>query len=511
MEKIPEKLPVALFSALLLIRIIPALALFFWTGDAVFSTFESDSVLYLYGARGMIASGVNEFAFFAPLNSLFIAGLLVVGAGSALAPVLATACLGWLSVLALYCLGRELMDERTARLAALVYGVYPNLVFYGVNLYSETLAIFLITVSFLLLVRYLRTGWVLRVVLSGVLWGLASQTRGGLHFFTPFLCAAIVWNRCGSGDRAARGLIAGLAPAAVLACAVYLTMGCIGYVAAPFHGSAALNTKSGIGSALHGANRLINCNTDYGMVRGSILYRVNESGEAWPEGVQVYSDELLQQDTVTIASAFARFIARDPVLYVRHALERISFLWAPNQLVIKYIKYHFHYRWPVVAATACLLVSLFYVVVISGALLGLAGDDDDFKIIFVLFIVFYCTMIFFTVGNAKLRLPMMPFCILYCARFLVHASRQPVRWRRHLPTKTILVLLLFFGNSVYRYTHIMLSPGEIIVREVELCAELGFPQTARYLIERSGTFSHFDEQQRTRLEAVSRQTGGEWK
>lgn len=504
MARTVDKSLALLCITLLLIRIAPALALLLKTGGAVFVTAESDSLLYLFGAQDILSCGVNEFPFFAPLNFLFIAGMLVVGAGNALVPVLATACVGWMSVLALYCLGREVFDERTARVAALLCGVYPNLIFYGVNLYPETLAIFLISVSFLLLVKYFRSGRFLFVVLAGVFWGLASQTRGGLHFFTPFLCAAVVLNRHGGVPRAASRVFAILAPAAVLACAVYLTMGGIGYVAAPFYGGpAALNTKSGIGSALHGANRLINCNPDYGMVRGDILYRVNEAGDAWPEGVQVYSGELLQQDTFTIAREFVRFVARDPVTYVLHALERISFLWAPNQLIIKYFNNHFHYRWPVAVAAACLLVALFYVVIISGALLGLAGARDDFKIIFVLFIVFYCTMIFFTVGNAKLRLPLMPFCMLYCARFVVHPDWR----RRRMPYKTILaLLLLFFCNSVYRYRHIMLSPGEIIVREIELCMELGFPKTARYLIEHNRNFPHYDEDQRMRIEAVSRQT-----
>lgn len=484
------------FLSILLVRTLPLIGLYVFRGNAVFNTAEADPLLYLGGAQSILASGINVFPFFPPLNFLFIAGLLSLGGGNVVVPVLVTACIGWLSVVVLYLLARELFDERTAIITAILAGFYPNFIFYGMNLYPETLAIFFITCSFFLLVKYFKTHRLLYVVCAGIMWGLVSQTRGGLHFFSCGIAAAIIMHARG------KGWMHCLKPACAVLISIYCVMFAIGLLASPFYGGMSLNSKSGMGSALHGANRLINCNPDYGQVRGSIFYRINEVGEDWPESSQVYSDELMQQDSYSIIKAFVSFILEEPVLYLKSGFERMSFLWSPNQLILKFIKLNFYYRLPFFTDTLCLAISMLFVLVFCGGALGVCLARDSFRTIFLLFIVFYCALIFFTVGNAKLRLPLMPFIMLYAGYFFSLLIGRTAALTKYSAVCVVLVCGFIALNGVYRYKDIALSPGEFNVRQVETCLAIGFPKTASFLLEKNMGFQHYTEQQAKRLMIV---------
>jgi len=484
------------FLSILLVRIIPLIGLYLFRGDAVFNTAETDPLLYLGGAQSILSSGINIFPFFPPLNFLFIAGFLYLGGGNAFVPVLATACIGWISVVVLYCLARELFDERAALIAAVLAGLYPNFIFFGVNLYPETLAIFFILCSFFLLVKYFKTSHLIYVVCAGIMWGLASQTRGGLHFFSCGIVAAIVLHG------RSKGWIHCFKPVCAVLVSIYCVMFAISFFAKPFYGEMSLNSQSGVGSALHGANRLINCNPDYGQVRGSLFYRINEVGESWPDRTQLYSDELMRQDSYSIIKEFVLFAMEEPAAYLKSGFERMSFLWSPNQLIIKFIQLNFHYRAPFFAVAACLAISMFFVLILCGGVLGLWCARDTFRTVFLLFIVFYCFLIFFTVGNAKLRLPLMPFMMLYAGYVFSLLSRGTLTFAKSSAACICLVCGLIILNSVYRYNEIALSPGECNVRQVETSLKLGFPETASFLLEKNMVFQHYTEQQRMRLNTL---------
>ncbi len=488
-----------ILTAVLLVRTAPIIGGFLLKGDGfLFTTGESDPLIYLWGARSILSSGVNEFHFFPPVNFLFIAGLLYLGGGSVVVPSLATALIGWLSVAALYLLAREIFDERTAVIASLLAGFYPNFIFYGMSLYPETLTIFFITCSFLLLVKYYTTHRMLFLICAGVVWGLASQARGGLHLFSFGIAAAIVWQRRGSGWSET------LKSACLMLAAIYCTISAVGFMAAPFYGGISLNSKSGMGSALHGANRLMNCNPDYGHVRGSLLYEINLAHDEWPAGVQVYSDDLMQKNSLKILADFWAFVMQEPRAYMKSGIERLSFMWSPNQLIIKYIKQNLYYRSAPVSDALCLLLSMLFAAVLCAGCAGCFLSKDFFRPLFALFVLFYCLLIFFTVGNAKLRLPLMPFFMMYAALFCSMAAGCAVRFTRYtaIPVSVLCCVIAF--NAVYRYQDIAISPGEFNVRQVELSAELGFSKTALFLLEKKRSFPHYTEQQRARLKKIER-------
>jgi hypothetical protein len=130
----------------------------------------------------------------------------------------------------------------------------------------------------------------------------------------------------------------------------------------------------------------------------------------------------------------------------------------------------------------------------------MALSRDPFRPVFILFIIFYCLLVFFTVGNSKLRLPLMPFFIMYCSYFLGSFSKGA--WKNALSKKWVLIIiLLFLSNSIYKYQEILLSRAEIQVQKIELCVQRGFPKTALYISE-NDKYYVFTSDQKKRLETA---------
>jgi len=493
-----------LFLFILITRMAPVIATFL--GIASFQSGGADPLLYLGGARSIISTGTNPFNFFAPVYFYFIAACLYLGRGHAIVAIGVTALVGWLTVIGVYQLAKRLFNEKAAFLAALLTGIYPNLIYFGANLFPETLAIFWIVFSFLMIIEYIHTPQKHYLLLSGILWGLVSQTRGGLHYFSVFIALAILIH----DHRGKRTIL--WKPIATYLIATYLTIVTIGIIVFPTHGEFALNSKSGIGSFVHGVNRITTSCGDYGDVRGNIFYDINncvydikDCGEKWPDGTQIFSKDIFELGTGQILFKSARFIAESPVLYIKNSLRKLSCFWSPNQLVMGHIKTAFQNANSTIVGGVCLGISLLYVSIICGGLWGMSLSRDPFRPIFISFIIFYCVMIFLTVGNSKLRIPLMPFFIMYSSYLVSHIGTKDRLWIKALLNKWIMIIILILiCNSIYKYREISVSPAEINVRKIELCNTLGFYKTALYLLKEYSHYNLYTEDQINRMQAAEK-------
>jgi hypothetical protein len=343
--------------------------------------------------------------------------------------------------------------------------------------------------SLLMLKKYFYNQHLINIVLGGILWGLASLTRGGLHYFSIVIALAIFISHF------KEGLKFSLKPAVVFFLITYGTFLALANIIPETQGSTSLGSKSGIGSIIHGANRLIVCSTDYGNVRGNIFYDINNCKEKWPAGSQIDMLELFKLNSTQMYFKIIDFIASDPVTYIKNSFIKLSNLWAPhpNPYLIFFIKARLQQGYTIFSEIVCFMLSLIYVLIVCGGVWGISIAKEPFRPIAIAFIMFYCIMIFLTVGNSKLRLPIMPFFIIYCSYFI--ASFQDGRWKAALANKWIMILILIFlANSAYKYQEIRLSPAEIQVQKIELCTQLGFPKTAIYLLEKSKNYSYTNEQ-----------------
>jgi len=483
---------------LLLIRVAPAIVIAVLTrGNTPLLQF--DQSVYLMGADAILLGEQNPFNFFPPLQFMFIAAVLYISNGLISSAVIAGAFVGWLTVVGIYLLADLLFDRKTALFSAVLCGIYPGLVTYGVLLTSETLAIFFIVFAFLLILRYLYYGGWYKLAGAGILWGLASQTRGGLHYFIAGVMLALIIQRTG---RSWRQACAGALAFAIISLGTFFA---IGLAVAPFHGNTALNSKSGLGSVIHGANRITTSCEDYGDILGNIFYDVNNTKEQWPEGSDLFFQmNIMEKSTIEIGSAFLTFILEEPATYFYNSLKKWSCLWSPNQYAIKTIKYHLYYKNAFGAEIACLMISIFYGIVLCTGIWGVAISRDRFRPFFILLVLFYLALIFLAVGNSKLRLPMMPFFIMYSAYFIVTLLRDKSKVRAAVRNKWIAILLvILISNGIIKYREILLTPAEIKVRKIELCTRLGFPKTALRLHEDYKNFPFYNESQKKRLQKTS--------
>lgn len=493
-----------LFLFLLFMRIVPVIATLL--GTNLLPLGGTDPLLYLGGARSILSGGVNPFNFFAPVYFYFVAACLYLGRGSVIVPIGATALVGWLTVIGIYQLAKKLFNEETAFIAALLTGIYPNLIYFGASLFPETLTIFLIVFSFLMIIQYFNTSQQYLLILSGILWGLASQSRGGLHYFSMFIALAILIHNY----RVKKIIL--WKPIFTYLVITYLTIVTIGIVVFPTHGELALNSKSGVGSFVHGLNRITTSCEDYGDILGNIFYDINncvydikDCGEKWPADTQIFSKDIFELGTGNILSKAARFIAESPLLYIKNSLRKLSCFWSPNQLVIGDIKTRFQDVNSLIVGGVCLGICLLYISIICGGLWGISLSRDSFRPLFISLIVFYCVMIFLTVGNSKLRLPLMPFFIIYCSYFITSISGKTCSWRKVIFHKWVLIIMvIFLCNGIYKYREIALSPAEITVRKIEMCNELGFYRTALYLYNNLNPHYHFTAVQMYRAKAAQK-------
>lgn len=458
-----------------LLRIIPIVLIY--SSDSkvpIVSPGDFDSRLYLWGARGIIANGINTLNGFPPLNFLFITPFLSLGNGQVIPPVVAIAVVGWLTVVGIYLLTKTLFDERTALIAAVISGIYPNFIFYGVTFYAETLAIFWIVISFFAIAKFFGTSKTFYLLLAGILWGLASQTRGGLQYFPACIAVIILGTHFRQGWRfLLKSLSAFLVP-------TYLTILAIGIITSPIQGNSSFNSKSGICSVAAGANRIASPCTDYGDVKGSIWY-INKCREEWPKDSLINPNDYINLNESQILDKVIKLILQDPMSYMKNSFRKLSCLWSPNQYVLFYLKIHAansRFIGPV-----CFLISLLYVIVVFFGGWGVMMGKGPFRLIFISFILYYCLLIFLAVGNSKLRLPMMPLFIIYCSYFISCIGLKQRMRIQSLRNKWIIIILIIFAcNSIYKYMEISLSPTEIHVRKIESCNELGFTKTVLYLL-----------------------------
>jgi 4-amino-4-deoxy-L-arabinose transferase-like glycosyltransferase len=127
-----------------------------------------------------------------PLYLLFLAAPSAVGLRTVLEHLLWSTLLGTGTIVVIGVLGRRVAGARAGLLAAALAAVYPNIWLHDGALLSETMAIFVVTVTLLLAYRaWDHPSWG-RTVALGVACGLAMLTRSELALLVPAVLAPVV-------------------------------------------------------------------------------------------------------------------------------------------------------------------------------------------------------------------------------------------------------------------------------------------------------------------------------
>lgn len=147
--------------------------------------------LWMEDYRGLNGDrGIPVRSFRPVMMPLYLAGVYRIAGHCYLAARCGLIVLSTASCILVYLLGRRLVGETGAWLAALGAAFYPKLVYYSTMLSTETLYIFFLLLSFVLLYRAAdRMGW-WNWVVAGVALALAILTRSVLAAFVPL---TLVW------------------------------------------------------------------------------------------------------------------------------------------------------------------------------------------------------------------------------------------------------------------------------------------------------------------------------
>ena len=166
-----------------------------------------DEVAYLSAAEQLVRGGGFPGTFRPPGYPVFMASILVMGAGT-LGVRLVQVALSMVSVWTAYRLGQRFGGLAAARVASAIVAFDPVLIAFTHRLWSETLFIAILLVVLDLLTSE-KASWT-RVLAGGLLFGLGALVRPMILTFVPFLAIWFVASEWPASPRltaVARGLV----------------------------------------------------------------------------------------------------------------------------------------------------------------------------------------------------------------------------------------------------------------------------------------------------------------
>lgn len=167
------------------------------SGDAYAADRAGDEIHYHEWA-GEISQGqfVRDAPFFtSPLYAYALALAYRIGGESLATARILNVLLGASTVCLIFLLARDVFDQRTAVLAAVLYGFSAVSLFYETFPDKTTLVTFLAAVGFLASERALRGGSPRRWFLAGLAVGVAALAHALLLVFVPVIAGVAVWRR----------------------------------------------------------------------------------------------------------------------------------------------------------------------------------------------------------------------------------------------------------------------------------------------------------------------------
>ncbi len=182
--------------AVVLLVAVAGFALRAYRANEAFSGFHAfNEGFYTMQALGY-ANGSLLSAFYSPgdfnnppLFSVLVALVLRVTGFSPLAVRMVPMLASFLLVLAVFKLGKELYSQKVGMLAAVIVSFTPGLVLVGRNVQTDALVLLLVVTSTYLYVRGTKSASLLRLVLAGVVFGLALDVKITAVLALPCLIA----------------------------------------------------------------------------------------------------------------------------------------------------------------------------------------------------------------------------------------------------------------------------------------------------------------------------------
>jgi 4-amino-4-deoxy-L-arabinose transferase-like glycosyltransferase len=340
----------------------------------------------LSSARVGLSPLKTHYIFYPPVYAYFLAVPHALTGGFAVAQW-AQALVGALLVPAVGRVGARTFSPRVGLVAAAVAAFYPEIVWFSVHFWSET--VFLVVLLWgwerLLAADGPSARW-RTAVAAGLLWGLATLTRETVLYFIPLAAAGLAFRRGTPGRR--QGAAFALAALVVVAPWTYRNWVALG---------AFVPVSTAGGQNLFQGNTTIPRDETYRMVQ-EVQGRVEQYRYAMRMGLEAIRD-------------------RQPWWIFEKLRDEMPRFWEADSLALIHIKRGAYGVVPPWAAVATAVVVLApYVAVLALAVLGAAALRPDRAHGFLLaFLAYYNLLHVVTHGFARYRLPVMPVLFVFAA------------------------------------------------------------------------------------------------
>ena len=354
----------------------------------------------------------TNMIFYPPLYPYFIA-LSYWPFSSLEAVKVAQILLSLLLIPAVGRLAATLFGERASLAAALVVALYPELIWFSVHFWSETLFMVFLWWGWERVIHADRTGHARSAAAAGLLFGFAILTRETVLFFIPLLAAWMAWRapRRGGFKRGAVLLFVTLLTVAPWTYRNYLRFGAF----------VPVSTAGGL-NLYQGNARLTRQEVydRYEAVQGRI--------EQYRFGLRMGMESILE---------------RQPMWAFEKVAEQMPNFWEADSLALIHIRRGAYGPVGRGAAIATAVVVLApYIAILGLFVLGLArAPIGRYEAALLAFLFFYMLLHVATHGFARYRLPVMPVLFLFAAAAL-RGPRAAADGRRRAVTAAVAMILV---------------------------------------------------------------------
>ncbi len=352
--------------------------------------------------------------FYPPLYPYFIGAVFALF-GALDAVRLVQALLGALLVPVLGSVGARVLGPRAGTRVAALGAFYPDLIWFSVHFWSETLFLVLLWWAFEKLLHADQARSARQAVAAGALWGLAILTRETTLYFTPVAALWLAW-RAPAGERRpapARGALFLLT--ALLTVLPWTWRNWIVYDAfVPVSTAGGLNLWQG--------NAPLSRQEVYDRYQ-AVTGLVAQYRHAQRMGLEAIA-------------------ARQPTWIFEKLRDELPLFLEADSLALVHARrgaYGDVSRGATVAAAALVLTP--YLVLLLAFVVGCARQPLDRRVLLLLaFLAYYALIHVATHGFARYRLPALPVLFVLAVSGLMAWPRRPGRAR--LAAATVLALLL---------------------------------------------------------------------
>jgi 4-amino-4-deoxy-L-arabinose transferase-like glycosyltransferase len=378
-----------------------------------------DPWYYDITAKGIVAGEGyhvrNLLAYCPPVFTYFLAGIYYIFGTGVWWTQVVLALVGAINCILIYFIGSEMGSKRVGIIAATLSAVYPQLIWYSVQLYTETLFFFLFLSATAIMFLAAKKQMRLLLFISGFLFGLATLTRE-VGFFG--IVGVLIWLTI---ER--KSLASGLKrwiPIVVVACLTILPWTIRNYLV--FGALVPVSTNGGI-------NFYIGNNPQ---ATGRFMWVVPPTAKwnvAAPDGrYELEASRLGYKEGV-------EFIRENPAKFLKLTLTRVFFYWSPPfqniSLELPLTEMVYRIVWLVLY-----VIIVFLAVVAAPFLLRSEWRKWSFLWIMIIFLSApYCLT--FISNSSRFQLTTIPFLIIIasgafhrvlqqrdCKRSLLQASKE---------------------------------------------------------------------------------------